>query len=272
MRLLCFLSQGVKTPHLFYRVKSNSGDAGGARFVSSVETIVVGTTSSVAEDEFNMTGLPISARRNYLYAPASRARLRTIGGDVLNASQKDILSDMHLVRIFSKDGDQVFVDEMGTGTSVEASLVWMRDVIGVEPDQQQFEGAVARIRHFISGMISEKRHLSMQAWWKHHFCEMPMQAEAALAEAAKELSAKQKETNRLAARKLKGRKKKSGDGDGDADDADDGGDDDAEEEFVIEDELQLETFEQPGQLQASQQVATLAAQFVKDNRGRLDAL
>jgi hypothetical protein len=176
--------------HQVIRVKPNAGGPGGSHYTSAYETYITGTTAKHEEELFNMINLPENCRHNIFTCMRSGNRMLNSKGHVANSSQKDLMAEVHMTRIHTVPGLQLVVNHGGTMTGVVAGLVNLLNVVAVEPDLEQFELGMTRVRAFVRGMVIDKEHLRIQALWYKEFVTKPKLLAALIEE-------RQLETRRL---------------------------------------------------------------------------
>jgi hypothetical protein len=152
--------------------KDDASDAGGPRVLSAYEKILIASNYAVVDEMFNMNGLGDHVRRNVISHPKQKTHLR-VDGKVLNGSQKVVLLDMHLMRVYSKQTSSVGCMCAGTGTTLIAAIAWMRSVFACESDYVQFIAAKERIMAFIQACEREQAHLKYQERWRFTFVDEP---------------------------------------------------------------------------------------------------
>jgi hypothetical protein len=155
------------------RVKPNANGPGGSHYTSAIETYLTGTTAAHEEELFNMVNLPDTCRLNFFSCMRSGNKMVNSNGHVANNSQKDLMAEVHMTRIHTVPGMQLVVNHGGTMTGVIAGLVNLLNVVAVEPDVEQFELGMTRVRAFVRGMVIDKEHLRIQALWQKEFVTKP---------------------------------------------------------------------------------------------------
>jgi hypothetical protein len=164
--------QGFTNSQEIIWVKDDASDAGGPRVLSAYEKLLIASNYANVDEMFNMNGLGDHVRRNVIIHPKQKTHLR-VDGKVLNGSQKVVLLDMHLMRVYSKQTSSVGCLCAGTGTTVIAAIAWLRSVFACESDYVQFIAAKERIEAFIAACESEEAHLKFQERWRFTFIDEP---------------------------------------------------------------------------------------------------
>jgi hypothetical protein len=75
-------------------------------------------------------------------------------GQIINIAEQPVQLDAKALTHYSNPGDWIFVDGFGSGTSFLAALCEGRNMVGTEPDSEQFSAAVERVTRAIAAQIS----------------------------------------------------------------------------------------------------------------------
>jgi hypothetical protein len=136
---------------------------------------MTGTRHKNLETSFNLYGMPMHFRNNFVVHPSNRSKIKQDGVVVCKA-EKSVLLQYHEYRIRCKARLGALICHAGTGTDVVACMSLGHSVVAIEPDTLMFSVLVARVRNHAAAMTNERAHLQMRHAWEQYFIVKPMEA------------------------------------------------------------------------------------------------